>query len=141
MEVIRIYFLQCGIDFTRKRFYSECPWVHCLEGIWRRIKKTFFLCNLQREAISQSVCDFRRLLRPFGGKARGLPKSGAPERCFTWVVSCSTHKHQTRLERLAGNKRSSLLSPFISYKETKVLQIWPLAFMAFVATFLKESSY
>jgi hypothetical protein len=33
-------------------------------------------------------------------KARGLLKSGAPERCFTRIASGHTHKHYKRLGRL-----------------------------------------
>ncbi len=29
----------------------------------------------------------------FVGKARGLPKSGVPKRCFTFLGSILTHKH------------------------------------------------
>jgi hypothetical protein len=42
-------------------------------------------------------------------KARSLPKSGAPERQFTWVGSGLTRKHKTKLERLARDKHPSLL--------------------------------
>ncbi len=38
-----------------------------------------------------------------------LPQSGASERCFSWISSSLTHKHQTRLERPARGKHSSLL--------------------------------
>jgi len=43
------------------------------------------------------------------GKARGLPKSGAPERHLTWVGSGLACKHCTRLEKLARDKHCSLL--------------------------------
>jgi hypothetical protein len=51
----------------------------------------------------------------FVGKATGLPESGAPERCFAWVGSGLTNKHYTGLERLAKDKRSSLLRKFVNY--------------------------
>ncbi len=34
-----------------------------------------------------------------------------------------THQHQGRLEKLAKGKHSSLLGPFVCYKENKVLWI------------------
>jgi hypothetical protein len=34
--------------------------------------------------------------------------------------------HYTRLERLASDKYSSLLGPFVRYEENKVLRLWPL---------------
>jgi len=34
--------------------------------------------------------------------------------------------HYTRLERLAREKHSSLLDPFVSYKEIELLRIWLL---------------
>jgi hypothetical protein len=51
----------------------------------------------------------------FEGMARSLPKSGAPERCFTWVGSCVTRKHYTILEMLARDTHSSLLPKFVTY--------------------------
>jgi hypothetical protein len=48
------------------------------------------------------------------GEARRLPFNGAPERCFSWVGSGLTHKHKTRLKRLARDDQSkSLQNPSI----------------------------
>ncbi len=41
------------------------------------------------------------------GKARSLLLCGAPETCLTREGSGLTHKNETRLERLAIDKRSS----------------------------------
>jgi hypothetical protein len=49
------------------------------------------------------------------GKARSLPYSGASKRYFTLVGSGLTHKHLTWLERLAKDKRSSLLQKIVNY--------------------------
>jgi hypothetical protein len=49
------------------------------------------------------------------GKARSLPKSGAPERLFIRVGSGLTHKHKTRLKKLDTDKHSSLLYKFVSF--------------------------
>jgi hypothetical protein len=57
----------------------------------------------------------------FFGKARIIPEGGAPERCFSLIVSVLTRKHYTRLERLARDKHSSFFEPFVSYKENEVL--------------------
>ncbi len=54
-----------------------------------------------------------------------LPQSGAPERCFTQVVSILTHKHQTKLERSARDKHSSLLRTFVKYNHKKFYNIGP----------------
>jgi len=51
------------------------------------------------------------------GKARTLPCSGTPERCFTLIEHGFTRQHLTRLEGFASNKHSSLLGPFINCKE------------------------
>jgi hypothetical protein len=60
----------------------------------------------------------------FAGKARSLPTSGAPERYFfTQVSSGLIPKHQTRLERHARNKRSSLLLKGINYARNKFYNI------------------
>ncbi len=49
------------------------------------------------------------------------PFWGTPLNCTT----CFARKHKTKLERPARDKHSSLLSPFISYKENDVLCIQP----------------
>ncbi len=59
----------------------------------------------------------------FVGMATSLPWSGELERCFTRVSSSLTGKHQTRLERPAMNKHTSLMGPLISRKENKVLRM------------------
>jgi len=59
----------------------------------------------------------------FVGKARSLPKNEAPERCFTWLSSSLAYKQQTRLERLARDKHSSLLQKFVIYVQKKVYSI------------------
>jgi hypothetical protein len=57
----------------------------------------------------------------FVGKARSTPKSGALERCFSRVDSSLSHKHQTKVKRLAGDKHSSLLQTFVNYSFYKGL--------------------
>ncbi len=52
-----------------------------------------------------------------GGKANSVPYSGA--RCFTRVGSGLTHKNQTRLERLARDKHSSLLRKSVNCGRNK----------------------
>ncbi len=42
----------------------------------------------------------------FVGEARSLPKSGAPEKCFTRVSSNLTCKHLAKLESLAYHEHS-----------------------------------
>jgi hypothetical protein len=61
----------------------------------------------------------------FVGKARGLPYSGAHERCFTWVGSCLTCKHYTILERLARDEHYSLLQIFVNCDRKILLNIGP----------------
>ncbi len=56
----------------------------------------------------------------FVGKARSLLYGVAPKKCFTQVGSGLTHKHRSKLERLAWHKPSSLL-----YITEKVYNIWP----------------
>jgi hypothetical protein len=51
--------------------------------------------------------------------------SRAPERCFTWVGSALTCKHYTRLERLARDKRCSLLQTVVTYGHKKFYNIVP----------------
>jgi hypothetical protein len=44
------------------------------------------------------------------GKTRRLPKKEEPKRYATWAGSGLAHKYQTGLEKLAREKRSSLLA-------------------------------
>ncbi len=53
------------------------------------------------------------------GKARSLPQSGGPERCFTQVGFTFPCKHQTRLEKLKKYKHYSLLQTLINYCSKK----------------------
>jgi hypothetical protein len=55
----------------------------------------------------------------FVGKARSLPY-----RSITWVGSCLTHKHYTSLERLTGDKRTSLLRTFRKFRRKKFYKIF-----------------
>jgi hypothetical protein len=61
----------------------------------------------------------------FVGKARSQPFSVEPERCFTWVGSCLTHKHYTILEKLARTQHSSLVQKFTIYDRKKFYNIGP----------------
>ncbi len=63
----------------------------------------------------------------FVGKARSLPLSGAPERCFTWVGSWLICKHYTILERLSRDEHSILLQKFVTYGYKKFYNIGPWA--------------
>ncbi len=76
--------------------------------------------------ISQRVCPWKAFSYPslmFASKAKSLSLSGAPFRCFTWVGSGLICKHQTRLERLARDKRSNLLRKFVTYGRKKFYNI------------------
>ncbi len=53
----------------------------------------------------------------FAGQAGSLPLRAGTERCSTRVGTGLTRKHDTRLERLARDKNSSLLGTFVSYEE------------------------
>jgi hypothetical protein len=55
----------------------------------------------------------------FSDKARSLPLRGASERASSGL----TRKHQTRLERPAKIKHSSLLGPFANYGHKKFYNI------------------
>jgi hypothetical protein len=59
----------------------------------------------------------------FVGKARSLLLSGACERCFIHLGSSLTSKHETRLERLARDKHSSLFQKFVTYGRKKISKI------------------
>ncbi len=87
--------------------------------IWGQCYKSFYSRKLQIFVISQSVCSSQAQLFElsliFSGEATSLPLSGAPERCFTWISSCLTCRHLTRLERLARVKHSSLLHKWLIY--------------------------
>ncbi len=62
----------------------------------------------------------------FVGKARSLPESGVLFGCSTQVGYSLTHKHQSRLERLARDKHSSLLRTFVNYGRKKFYNVDPM---------------
>ncbi len=109
----RTSLLQPDIKYRRKKFYFAQS--------WDQIYKTFYNRNLLIFIISYSVI-FLQAFPPslkFVGKARSLPQSEASESFFTWVCSGLTSKHQTMLERLARDKRNSLLQKFVIYGRKK----------------------
>ncbi len=90
--------------------------------------KTFYIRKLRIFVISQSVCPWQAFpvqsdVLMFVDNSRSLHQSGAPEWYFTQVGSCHTRKHQTRLERLARDKHSSLLQKSINYGRKKIYRI------------------
>jgi hypothetical protein len=65
----------------------------------------------------------------FAGKARGLPQSGAPERCFTRVGSSLSCKHATRMETLAReNTLAYYKNPLITAVKSFIAQAPGLKF-------------
>ncbi len=61
----------------------------------------------------------------FVGKAKSLHASGASEMCFIHLGSSLTFKHQTRLERLAMDKHSSLLRKSVNYGQKSFTTLGP----------------
>jgi hypothetical protein len=61
----------------------------------------------------------------FVGKARSLPLSLAPERCFTCVGSRLTCKHYAIVESLARDKHASLLQKFVTYGRKILYNVCP----------------
>ncbi len=57
------------------------------------------------------------------GVARSLTYSGASAMSFTYLDSDHTHKHQTKVEKLAGDKHSSLFKKFVNYGSKKFNKI------------------
>ncbi len=88
--------------------------------------KTFYCCNFLMLLISQSVWP-RQAFQPsliFVGK-EGLPESGKPETCFSQLGFGITRKHQTRLERPARDKHSSLFGSLVSQDQKKFNNMFP----------------
>ncbi len=100
------------LDFYLQLQNSPSAW--CLRNI------TFYDGKLRIFVISQSVCPWQA----FPAQSN-VCCQGQPERCFTWVGSGLTHKHQTRLEKLGKDKRSSLLRKFVTYGRKKFYRIGP----------------
>jgi hypothetical protein len=58
-------------------------------------------------------------------KARSLPKRGTPVRGYTLVDSGRIYEYQTKLERLANGKGSSLFGLFFSDEERSYVTLRP----------------
>ncbi len=106
--------LQKFVTYCYKKLYWIGPWGQCY--------KTLHIRNLRFFVISQSACPWQDFLTD---QARSLTQSGTPERCFTWVGSSLTHKHQTMLEKLARDKHSSLLRKFVKLRTKNFYNIGP----------------
>jgi hypothetical protein len=61
----------------------------------------------------------------FVGKVKSAPWIGTPKRSSTQVGSSLTHKHQTRYERPAKEKRYSLLEIFVNYVRKRCITLSP----------------
>ncbi len=59
----------------------------------------------------------------FVDKVRSVPQSVSPKGGFTWVGSGLTNKHQSKLEKLAIDKHSSLLQKFVTYGRKKFYNV------------------
>ncbi len=106
----------------RKKFYKLNSFSinYCCQEIeWRfpfiggLYYNTFYGRNLQIFVVFVHGKPFQPSLM-FVGEVRSLPQRGSLERCFTRVGSSLTHKRQTRLERFARNKHSSLLQKSVN---------------------------
>ncbi len=74
------------------------------------------------------------------GEARSITYCEAPERCSPWVGSGLTHKHQTRLERLARDNHSKLIQKFVNYGHKKFYRIgsWFEKILIWSSTFFPQ---
>ncbi len=83
--------------------------------------KTFYICKLQLFIISQSVCPWQAF--PAQSNVSGQVQEPTLERSTCKVLhflgSCLTCKHQTRLEKLARKKHSSLFLRVVTYGSKK----------------------
>ncbi len=84
---------------------------------------TFYVRNLWMLLLRQSVCPRQGFLAQ--SIVCGLHKSVASKRCFIRVIFSGTHKHQTRLEKIADDKHSNLLSLLVNYKRTHCNTLGP----------------
>ncbi len=104
-------------------FYNIEPWAQCY--------KTFYVRNLRMFVISQSACNQQAFPAQsiVCGQGQELTLecslSGASERFFNRVGSCITNKRQTRLEKLAREKHSSLLRKFETCGRKKFITLSP----------------
>jgi len=94
--------------------------------------KHFFLRHRHVGHIRWKVCPLRDILAEYD--IFDAYPSGAAFSCryrqYFWRKLTTLSEnfsvlHYTRLRRLAGDKHSSLLDPFVSYEENEVLWIWP----------------
>jgi hypothetical protein len=52
--------------------------------------------------------------------------SGVAEKCFTWVSFSFTHKHWTRLKRIARDKHASLFRKLVNYGQISFITLSPV---------------
>ncbi len=97
---------------------------------WTQCYKTFSVHNLRTFVISQSVShrhSFSSLVLCFWVRPEAYHRMEHLKRCFTWLGLGLAYKQQTRLERFARNKHSSLLRKSVNYGQKKFYNIGPWA--------------
>ncbi len=99
----------------------------CLNRTRAQCYKTFYVRNLRKFVISQSVCLWQAFTaQPNVCQKCGAYPSGAPKRRSSLGQTLSiTHKRYTRLESLARGKHSNLLRTFVNYGRKKFYNIGP----------------
>ncbi len=87
------------VDYEQKSFITLCPGLNCIKPFTAVI----YECFQQARLFAHGKPFLYSLI--FVGKARSIYNREAPERCLTQVGPVLTHKHQTRLEISARDKR------------------------------------
>ncbi len=105
--------------FNRKDFRVN-SWAQCCKNFLRPLSK-----NGPNKLQCVSLVGLSRLVQCLYIKQGAYPIGGAPERFFNRVGSCCTNRHQTKLERLAMYKHSSLLQTLVNYGRKKFYNIGP----------------
>ncbi len=111
LVMLRVFSAECHLFYCYAEYHTAQCHATLLRTTCGQCYKTFYGRKLRLFIISQSVCHWQAF-QPnlmFAVKA-GAYLSKAPFRCSTLGQDPGlTHKHQTRLERLASDKHSSLI--------------------------------
>ncbi len=127
-QLFTIFKVCCSIEFQTfnkvlKHFILTTNESYKAQGLYY---KTFFGRNLRIIMISQSVCIWQAFTAQSNVCVGAYPGE-APFRCSTLGYAPGlTHKHQSRQERLARDKQSSLIRKSVDYDRKKFYSTGPL---------------
>jgi hypothetical protein len=103
--------------------------IYFIASEWAQLDRVFYYTELKRLASGKQSSLLGPLVTYKENKVLSIWLSWLFSRHFIYIITSEWAQkasvlHNTRLKRLTNDKQPSLLGPYVSYKENKVLLIW-----------------